>query len=629
MGLTKPRASQIYNLDYKQATRAVAVSNINLSGGAPNQVDGVNLSANDRILVTGQITGSQNGIYYVVNVGSGSNGTWARGNDANDTGEIDAGTIVMVTEGIVYADTQWKLITNDPITIGTTPLTFVQNYSANSISGGTSNVTVYSNANVTISSAGTANVLTVSSTGVVVTGTTSATGNITGSNLLTGGLISATSTITSAANITGGNILTSGLISSTGNAILGNVLTGGNITGGNLAVTGTTISTGGSLSFNGSNTYLSTPSSSQFNLGTSDFTIEFWFNGPNQSNYVFLYDNRNAAVGGGPHITLGQSSSVLRWGPTGLAGSTFIGDNNWHHCAVTRQSGIIKLWVDGALDNSGSDATNYNTTENVLIGSNSYSAPQQVLTGYLTSYRVVVGTAVYTSNFTPSTAPLTAISGTVLLLDVANSGAYLTDSSTNNFTITNNNAVTYVTSTPFNPNQGGLITGSTVSVTGNITGTTGAFGTGTVTLGNIVNGNGNGVGNIGSSITYFNTVFARATSALYAPGTVVDFGGDQEITISTASHSTRVAGIISTNPSYLMNSTLECINALEVALVGRVPCRVVGTISKGDRLVASNIPGVATVLDPTLYEPGCIIGKALESYDSIVDGIIEVAVGRF
>ena len=116
----------------------------------------------------------------------------------------------------------------------------------------------------------------------------------------------------------------------------------------------------------------------------------------------------------------------------------------------------------------------------------------------------------------------------------------------------------------------------------------------------------------------------------YPPGTVVEFGGEYEITITTLSHSTQVAGIISTNPSYLMNSTIACEeNALEVALVGRVPCRVVGTIYKGDRLVSSGLhPGVATALDMRQYQPGCIVGKALENYSSTDVGVIEVAVGR-
>ena len=102
MGLTRLRAEQISDIDYKQAVRAITVTNVTLAGGAPTPVDGVNLSAGDRVLVTGQSTGSQNGLYQVETVGSGSNGTWVRTTDGNTTGEIEAGMIVMVTEGTVY-----------------------------------------------------------------------------------------------------------------------------------------------------------------------------------------------------------------------------------------------------------------------------------------------------------------------------------------------------------------------------------------------------------------------------------------------------------------------------------------------------------------------------------------------
>jgi hypothetical protein len=233
MGLTKPRASQIYNLDYKQATRVVTVTNVTLSGGAPALVDGVTLSANDRVLVTGQSTGSQNGLYIVSSVGTGSNGTWVRTSDGNETGEIEAGMIVMVTEGVVYADTQWKLITDNPITIGSTALTFTQNYLANSISGGTSNVTVYSNANVTISSAGTPNVLTISSTGIVVAGTVSATGNVTGNYILGNGSQLSGVITTVDANTLTGNTLSSNVINSSLTSVgtLGSLSVTGNVAG--------------------------------------------------------------------------------------------------------------------------------------------------------------------------------------------------------------------------------------------------------------------------------------------------------------------------------------------------------------------------------------------------------------
>jgi hypothetical protein len=355
MGLTRPRAEQIFNLDYKQATRAVTTTNVTLAGGAPAQVDGVTLSVNDRILVTGQATASQNGLYLVATLGSGSNGTWTRTTDGNDTGEIEAGMIVMVTEGSVYADTQWKLITDNPIDIGITSLTFTQNYSANSIAGGSSNVTVYSNANVVISSAGTANVLTVSNAGAYVSGLISATGNVTG-------------------------------------------------------------------------------------------------------NYI-----------------LGNGSQL-----TGLPAT--YGDSN-----------VVTLLAS--------------------FGSNS------------------------------------------------------------------------------------------ISTTGDIT-----------------------AGNINSPHADLAEMYVA--DADYPPGIVVEFGGDLEITVARTSHSTAVAGITSTNPSYLMNSAQSGQYVIPVALVGRVPCQVIGTIVKGDRLVASNYMGVAERLDPDKYQPGCIVGKALENYDSETIGLIEVAVGR-
>ena len=130
MGLTKPRAHQLQDIDYKQTARALTDTNITLSGGAPATVDGVSLALHDRVLVTGQTDASENGIYYVTTVGAGSDGTWARSLDANETGELNGGTIIMVTEGTNHADTQWKLTTDDPITIGSTNLNFALNSSA-------------------------------------------------------------------------------------------------------------------------------------------------------------------------------------------------------------------------------------------------------------------------------------------------------------------------------------------------------------------------------------------------------------------------------------------------------------------------------------------------------------------
>jgi hypothetical protein len=124
MGLTRIRAEQISNSDYKQSVRALADQNITLTSSAPAEVDGVSLSADDRILVIAQNTASENGIYRVQTLGTGSNGTWVRSNDANKTGEVLAGMLTMVTEGVEFGDTQWKLITDDPIILDDTALEF-------------------------------------------------------------------------------------------------------------------------------------------------------------------------------------------------------------------------------------------------------------------------------------------------------------------------------------------------------------------------------------------------------------------------------------------------------------------------------------------------------------------------
>jgi hypothetical protein len=111
----------------------------------------------------------------------------------------------------------------------------------------------------------------------------------------------------------------------------------------------------------------------------------------------------------------------------------------------------------------------------------------------------------------------------------------------------------------------------------------------------------------------------------YPAGTVVVFGGEAEVTQSHSPNDPRIAGVVSTEPAYLMNGSAT---GIPVALQGRVPCRVLGPVSKGDRVVSSHIAGVAQRLDPEYYEPGCIIGKALQAIDSTDISIIEVVVGR-
>jgi hypothetical protein len=186
---------------------------------------------------------------------------------------------------------------------------------------------------------------------------------------------------------------------------------------------------------------------------------------------------------------------------------------------------------------------------------------------------------------------------------------------------------------------------ATGDVTGNLTGnvtSSGANTMGTLTLTGTLTGkaiipDATTTYDIGSSTKKYNTVYAKATSAQYADlaeiyesdeeyevGTVVIFGGEKEITVSSMGSDPRVAGVISGDPAYLMNSTAT---GQAVALQGKVPCKVVGQISKGDMLVThSQHPGVARKgTNPTM---GTVIGKALENYDSTEIGTINIVAGR-
>jgi hypothetical protein len=111
----------------------------------------------------------------------------------------------------------------------------------------------------------------------------------------------------------------------------------------------------------------------------------------------------------------------------------------------------------------------------------------------------------------------------------------------------------------------------------------------------------------------------------YEPGTVLVFGGDAEVTTTAQMNDTRAAGIVTTAPAYVMNQELDGTKAC-LALAGRVPCKVVGRVKKGDMLTTSATPGYAVRASIPIL--GAIIGKALEDKDTGEAGIIEVAVGR-
>lgn len=193
------------------------------------------------------------------------------------------------------------------------------------------------------------------------------------------------------------------------------------------------------------------------------------------------------------------------------------------------------------------------------------------------------------------------------------------------------------------------LTTGTLPVASGGTGTTTSTGSGSVVLSTsptfttqittpaIVKSGSNGTGDIGQTDNRFGTIYGKATSAQYAdvaeryladadyaPGTVLHFGGDYEVSQCNVDHCTRVAGVVSTNPAYIMNDSLQGEHVVDVALLGRVPCQVQGLVSRGDMMVSAGNGRARAEANPKL---GAVIGKALQDFNG-EHGVIEVVVGR-
>jgi hypothetical protein len=128
---------------------------------------------------------------------------------------------------------------------------------------------------------------------------------------------------------------------------------------------------------------------------------------------------------------------------------------------------------------------------------------------------------------------------------------------------------------------------------------------------------------IASSAQYADLAEKYVADADYEPGTVLEFGGEFEVTLAEDGTS-RLAGIVSTDPAYLMNSECHGNYTVALALQGRAPCKVRGKIEKGDMLISGGDGYARKTTNPQI---GTIIGKALADFDG-VSGVIEVAVGR-
>jgi hypothetical protein len=204
--------------------------------------------------------------------------------------------------------------------------------------------------------------------------------------------------------------------------------------------------------FNGSSQYLSVADNSAFNIASNDFTVECWFNSSSFGTGQFVLSQWNSASYG--YAFSINNSTTIKF--EFFSGGTYynrsytvptLSTGVWYNIAWVRSSGTTTLYLNGIATGTPT-SDNYSITDSnqpLLIGING-DGNNQYFNGYISNLRFVNGTAVYTSNFTPSTSNLTAVTNTKLL---TLQNATIVDNSTNAFSITNTNGVTTGQTYPF------------------------------------------------------------------------------------------------------------------------------------------------------------------------------------
>jgi hypothetical protein len=439
-------------------------------------------------------------------------------------------------------------------------------------------------------------------TTTTVTSISNQSGNAVVSTSDTAAQVNVTGDLSVSGSILGGNINSTAITS--GNSNMSIVTSGGNIRGNVAGTTVMTISPGlvdivGNLTVSGNATLSGNILGDRIQNGTTSFDIQT----PNGNANVSIGGTSNVAVFAttGAFITglISATGNITSGGnilATSAANVTF-NDNTWFY------SGYTTMNTSGIFHDTGANP------DTMQVSTNSRANGIALVTiGLANSSVVSTGGIEFVTDGTlnANTNP----SGGVSRVQITTTG------------LTANGIVSAT----------GNITGGNITTAGILTVNSGGAATA------IVNGAGNAVGNIGSSSNYFNTVFAKATSAQYAdlaekytadaeyaPGTVVVFGGTHEVTVNATDADRKVAGVVSTNPSYIMNAGLEADHVATVALTGRVPTMIVGTVRKGDLMVSAGLGRARAEADPRV---GTVIGKALEDFDG-AEGTIEVVVGRF
>ena len=449
---------------------------------------------------------------------------------------------------------------------------------------------------ITGSSASVIGTVTAASTvGGVITGSSvSVTGNVTGGNLISTGFVQSANGLESTSTYPGP--YTDGIVVDylTGN---GRISTGAAdgliIYNGGVANTAlVTISSGGALTLNGSAANATFTTGGNANIGNATFFV-------NQATGTASFGNATQTTNA--LVAFNSTTSILI--PVG-------------NSTVRPSTGVTGMMRFNTTNNS-LEMFNNTTWANVgqstftVIADDQFTGNGSATVFTLSSSQTTNSCIVSINGIVQIPTTAYSVSGTTLTFTEAPAIADLID-------VRELTTTTSVTSLS-NGNTSITLDGTNVNVTGNF------------------NPTGNGTANIGNATNTFNTVFAKATTAAYAdlaekyvadaayaPGTVLVFGGSHEVTVNATDADSKVAGVVSTNPGFVMNEGLDAEFAVAVALTGRVPTSVTGTVRKGDLMVAAGNGAARAETNPKV---GTVIGKALANSEG--NAVIEVVVGRF
>lgn len=322
--------------------------------------------------------------------------------------------------------------------------------------------------------------------------------------------------------------------------------------------------------------------------------------------------------------------------------------NNAYQIGTATNDRYLKLWVfdidmSGTLTGGTVNSTGGTHTGNLAINTSGAAAlttnttVAELFNTNATTVRIGAGG---TTEFDSNTQSTSTTTGAVIIqggLGIATGQVRIGGASGRSITTTTGNVV-FDGNTPSTSTTTGqlIISGGVALPTGNLY-IAGSGGQAIVVTGNIVpSANLVATNNIGSDTAWWNAFYGKSVQAQYAdlaeryaaddnyqPGTVVVFGGDQEITTTNIFADVRVAGVISSDPAYLMNAAAE---GLPVALRGRVPVQVLGAVSKGDLLVTSAQSGFAQSVGQNNSYGAAVFAKSLVTDGRNGSKIIEAVI---